>query len=169
MASLVVRAPFQCSETDNISLKTTKMSAPKNSFLTFFSNVWASDSQPSQCCNLLMQLLKLWWPNHQIISLTLHNCNFATVGNHYVNTWHTNPIGVSTNMLSTWTKQINHECLNTYRRGEDSLGTIKYNSWHFYENWLQLLKQRLKVLSYIKYLIARIGNWGLTMDLGMDI
>lgn len=35
-------------------------------------------SQPSQCCNPSIQLLMLWFiPDHKIISLVLHDCNFA--------------------------------------------------------------------------------------------
>ena len=31
-------------------------------------------------------------PNYKIILLLLHNCNFATVMNHYVNIWYVTPV-----------------------------------------------------------------------------
>jgi hypothetical protein len=34
--------------------------------------------QPSYDRDPLTQLLMLWWPNHNIILLLLHNCDFAT-------------------------------------------------------------------------------------------
>ena len=48
-------------------------------------STYISGSQPSKCCDPLIQFLMLWWPQHKIISLLSHNHNFATVMNHNVN------------------------------------------------------------------------------------
>jgi hypothetical protein len=54
-----------------------------------------SSSQLSQCCNPLIQFLMMWWPpTIKLFLLLLHNCNFATVMNHNVNTLYATPKGL---------------------------------------------------------------------------